>query len=95
MIQASAASTELSSKRQSLPNDQDTLFHYNLEVETEGEYQIAFHATSDPQKIGLTLDNVRISAGSSNAAPDTVRNLTVTPAAQGKLQATVRLHCSR
>lgn len=76
-------------KTTELPNDQDTLFHYNLEVETEGEYQIAFRATSDPQKIGLTLDNVRISAGSSNAAPDTVRNLTVTPAAQGKLQATV------
>ena len=52
--------------------------------------KIGFHAISDADMFNLLLRGVHVSAGSELSAPDSVANLTVTPAEQGELKATVK-----
>lgn len=54
-----------------------------------GDYNIGFHALSDPDQYYLYLDRVRIEEAPSLEVPDTVKSLAVTPAPQGRLSAAV------
>ncbi len=53
------------------------------------DIKVGFHALSEPDMFNLLLFRLTVSAGASLAAPDSVSNLKVTPAAQGALSATV------
>ena len=52
-----------------------------------GDYNIGFHALSDPDQYFLYLDRVRIEEAPSLEVPDSVGSLAVTPAGQGRLSA--------
>ncbi len=53
------------------------------------DMRIAFHAISEPNMFNLLLHSVHVSAGASTEAPDSVAKFTVTPGAEGALNATI------
>jgi len=57
--------------------------------DADGVYYIGFHITSDKGMSNLTLDDLSISAPSSNAVPAAATDLTVTPDAKGTLTADI------
>ncbi len=61
-----------------------------LKPDTTGIYYIGFHVTSAKSQGNLMLDNVKISAPVSMEVPAAVQHLTVTPAPQGVLKASLQ-----
>lgn len=61
----------------------------NFDVREDGDYQVGFHLTSDMIKWGVWVDSVQVKKFVWLAAPDSVTNIKITPAAEGKLAATV------
>lgn len=64
-----------------------------FEVEESDDYRIAFHhcTTNDPYSNYLYLDNIILEETTSLSAPAPVSDLTVTPGAQGALNASVSM----
>ena len=60
-----------------------------LKPDTTGIYYIGFHVTSAKSQGNLMIDNVKIAAPVSMEVPAAVQHLTVTPAPQGELKATL------
>lgn len=63
---------------------------YELPVKTEGIYYVGFHentASGDPYR--LLLDSIVVERGSTLSAPEAVSSLTLTPDANGALNATL------
>lgn len=56
---------------------------------TSGRYRFGFHAVSPKNSYYLYVDDLEVSAGAGNSAPASVEGLSVVPAADGKLSATV------
>lgn len=54
-----------------------------------GDYKFGFHALSDANQYYIYLDSVAVDYAPSTEVPDTISNLTVSPAAKGALKATV------
>ena len=67
----------------------DTTFHSIVDVEKNGLYRFAFHATSGPRNGKLLIDDILVEKGAANGAPDSVSNIKVEPAAKGVLAAKI------
>lgn len=60
-----------------------------LTVSADGDYRFGIHALSDKYKGILSVTNIKVDGVSAVTVPDSVTELTVTPAARGALSATV------
>lgn len=72
-----------------IANANDSVYAFKFSVNADGQYRVGFHALSDAGMYSLKVDDISITESSSLGAPDTVTSLTVTPAPQGALAATV------
>ena len=61
----------------------------NVTVGEDGVYYLAVHKTSDADMYNLYVDDISIDYGPVATAPAAVSNLTVTPGAQGAMEATL------
>lgn len=60
-----------------------------FQVPADGDYHIAFHATSDANAWRVCVADVSLTQGTLLTAPDIVTNLAVTPDNQGQQRATI------
>ncbi|MBP3252214.1 MAG: choice-of-anchor J domain-containing protein [Prevotella sp.] len=58
-------------------------------VPADGNYNVGFHALSDPRKTDFILDALQMEEKTSSASPAAATNLSVTAATEGALSATV------
>lgn len=66
------------------------VYSYQINPTTDGNYYIGFHDnTPEADKYYLAIDSIVVAKSSVLTAPRSVTNFTVTPAAQGKLEATL------
>lgn len=71
-----------------LSGDPEAVYQYEINPEAEGNYFVGFHDNTRKAGEGRTVvDYFSIEKGPLFAAPDSVRDLTVTPAGQGALSA--------
>lgn len=56
-----------------------------------GKFRFGFHAISDKGTFYIALDDIKVAIGSKTTAPDSVKNLTITPYQQGKISATITM----
>lgn len=84
-----AAMTQTIEEEHVVGSDPAELVELEFQVAETGEYNIGFHAVSDPDEYYLYLYSFSLEAGALPEAPAAVSDLTVTPGAQGALEATV------
>lgn len=72
-----------------LENDAFVEFSKEITAEETGNLYIGFHAISDADMFYLDVDDISVSAGMSTAAPDSITDFKVTPAAKGAMSAAV------
>ena len=60
-----------------------------IKVTESGDYRFAFHCTSPALQNSLMIDDLAVTAGQLLITPDSVKNLTLTPAADGDLIVTL------
>lgn len=71
-----------------LSGDPEAVYSYEINPDAEGNYFVGFHDNTRKAGEGRTVvDYFSIEKGPLFAAPDSVRDLTVTPASQGALSA--------
>lgn len=61
-----------------------------FDVKKNGDYQIGFHALSEPNKWVMSIDDINVIEGANFKAPDKVKHLKITPNKQGKCLAKIR-----
>lgn len=66
-----------------------TTFTREIHINNDGKYNFGFHARSDKNSYRLALDSIVIEMGALPTAPDSVNNITITPADLGELGATI------
>lgn len=92
-IKAGTAATAEGMTLQLMPTceisgDPEAVYQYEINPEAEGNYFVGFHDNTQKAGEGRTVvDYFSIEKGPLFAAPDSVHNLTVTPAAKGGLSA--------
>jgi hypothetical protein len=59
---------------------QYTTFTKKFKVDADGEYNFGFHAVSDKFMDCILVDSICVDDGVKDGAPDSVRNIIVTPA---------------
>lgn len=75
-----------------IQNDFYQTYNNIFTVAEDGEYRIAYQATSDAYMYGLHLGIINIEEGSILTAPDSVTDIRVIAAEKGKLEATVEFY---
>lgn len=68
---------------------QYTTFTKKFKVDADGEYNFGFHAVSDKFMDCILVDSICVDDGVKDGAPDSVRNIIVTPADKGELSAKI------
>lgn len=58
-------------------------------VDADGNYRVGFNCVSDPKSQAMAVDSISVREILCYEAPDSVRSLTVTPAADGAQEATI------
>ena len=72
-----------------IDNSDFKTFTKEIIVSQDTIYRFGFHALSDGDVSSMYINNISVTVGSSDNAPDSVKNLQVTPAAMGELKATL------
>ena len=72
-----------------IDNSDFKTFTKEIVVSQDTIYRFGFHALSDGDVSSMYINNISVTVGSSDNAPDSVKNLQVTPAAMGELKATL------
>lgn len=70
--------------------DEDQLVNGTFSVSDDGEYRLAFRSLGGDDSYGIILDNIKVIEKTSLSAPDSVTDLAVTAAAQGRLSANIK-----
>ena len=84
----SAMTTPLIGKTD-LRTETPTEYRKTFTVDADGTYNFGFHAISDANMYRLLVDSISVTEAADKACPDEPTELTVTPAADGSLKATI------
>lgn len=76
--------------RQEVRSSKFTTFEGEFTVNTDGTYYIGIHGCSDPDKLYLDIDNLKLKQGASASSPAPVSGLEVIPDMGGLNKVTVR-----